>query len=60
VKFTRISISLEKVQIENDIPKLVVLNIKKEYRSVNEFENDVKNLAKDIRDAIFGQLRSAT
>jgi CRISPR-associated protein Csm3 len=56
VKFTKIGVSLEKIQIDNDVPKLIkVPNVKKVYGSINEFEGDIQNLVKDIRNAIFSQ-----
>jgi len=54
VSFKKIDVSLEKVIVEGETPKLVeVPEVKKSYGSVDEFEKDVKDLANLVRKAVF-------
>jgi CRISPR-associated protein Csm3 len=54
VKFTKIRVSMEKVQIENGAPKLMKVGVEKEYKNIAEFEGGIKELAETIRKSIFG------
>jgi CRISPR-associated protein Csm3 len=54
VSFKKIDVSLEKVIVEGETPKLVeVPEVKKSYGSVDEFENGVKDLANLVRKEVF-------
>lgn len=52
VKFTKIRLNVLKTE-KSDVPKLVDTNIKKEYKSVNEFLSEIDQLAKSIVDVLF-------
>jgi len=55
VRFTKIAVSVEKIQNSDGVPKLIEMkDVKKVYHSLAEFENNVKSLAEAISKAIFG------
>jgi len=57
VKFVGIDVNVSKVQIENNVPKLVLPEkegLRRKYMSVDEFEENVENLAEEIKKYLFG------
>jgi len=54
VKFTKIAVLVEKVDVKDGAPRVIQLaELKKEYKSLNEFEKDVQSLAEKVKKAIF-------
>jgi len=54
VRFTKIVVTVNKIEIENGFPRLKALDRPVEYSSVSDLEKDVESLAEQIRKAIFG------
>jgi len=54
VKFTKIIVLVKKINVEDCAPKITQVSEKK-YESLDAFENDVQNLTKNIKEAIFSQ-----